>query len=402
VTLRLAAPRRSPWMIGHQLNGRVRRLTYMKLKIAAVAALGVGSLVGVGVAPATAAGHVAAPALATCHSPASPVQSQLPHELAGVQFVSPSTGWVVGADRILATTDGGAHWSVQRVQTGAWFSDVDAIDANHAWVVGRHEVLSTTNGGATWRRLPAACPGISSLHFVSPSDGFAVAGGTLLRTTDAGLKWRSMNAPARVQSACFTNTQRGWLGANGRIYRTVTGGRTWALAVAGVRHAARLGPANAEVECAGPDAGWAELIGPGVGMNQQQHIGYYLNDAGSRPVFAEQYFSHPGVTIRRESPGSEAAAFSSIDASSAVFVDSCSACGAGTAPVGIATNNGRTLDRVGRVHNIDQAYGASFASTSQGWVIGGLNHFTTHGNHVTWKIEHTTDSGASWTTQYVE
>jgi hypothetical protein len=379
----------------------------MNLKRAAVAAIGVGSLVGFGVAPAMGSagpsrGAAATPASATCHSAAASAQSQLPHELAAVQFVSPSTGWVVGADRIVATTDGGARWSLQRMQAGARFSEVDAIDADHAWVVGRHEVLSTTNGGATWRRLPQACPAISSLHFVSPSDGFAVAGGTLLHTTDAGVKWRSMNAPARVQSACFTNTQRGWLGANGKIYRTVTGGRTWALAVAGVRHQAGLGVATAEVQCAGPDAGWAELIGPGVGMNQQQHIGFSLNDAGSRPIFAEQYFGHSGVTIHRESPGSEAAAFSSIDASDAVFVDSCSACGAGAAPMGIAENAGRTLDRVGRVHNISQAYGVSFASLSDGWVVGGLNHFTTNGNDVTWKIEHTTNAGASWTTQYVE
>jgi hypothetical protein len=372
----------------------------MKLKIAAIAALGAGSLVGIGVAPAT--GSAATPSGATCHSsPAAPEQSEFAHELAAVQFVSPTHGWVVGADRIMATRNG-VRWSLQRLQAGARFSEVDAIDTSHAWVVGRDEVLSTTNGGRTWRRLPEPCQAISSVHFVSPSHGFAVAGGKLLKTVDAGARWQSMTAPARVQSVCFTNPHRGWLGANGKIYRTVTGGRSWALAVAGVHPQAGLGAPLAQVECAGADAGWAELIGPGAAMNQQPHIGYSLNDAGSRPIFAEQYFPHPGVAIHRESAGSEFAAFSAIDASDAVFVDSCSACGAGTAPMAIATNGGRSLDRVGRVHNITQAFGASFTSTTNGWVVGGQFHFSTTGTHVTWKIEHTTNGGGSWTTQYVE
>jgi Photosynthesis system II assembly factor YCF48 len=379
----------------------------MKLKIAAVAALSAGSLVGIGVAPATgsathAVAKTSAPSLGCSSQPRPPGVAEVPGELAAVQFVSATTGWVAGADRVLATTNAGATWSVQRVARGAHYSEVDAIDSRHAWVVGRDQVIATTNGGATWRRLPEPCAAITSVHFVSPSHGFAVAGGKLLRTSDAGKKWHSVHTPAGVQSVCFTSTQLGWLGANGKIYRTVNGGRVWGKAVAGEKVHGRSNEPIAEVECAGADAGWAELIGPGAAMNQQPHIGYYLNDAGSRPIFAEQYFPHPGIKIHRESPGSEPAAFSAVDASNAVFVDWCPACGAGTAPMAIATGSGQTLDRVGRVRNINQAYGVSFASTTNGWAVGGLNHFTPHGNRVTWKIEHTTDGGKHWTTQYVE
>ncbi len=251
-----------------------------------------------------------------------------------MQFVSPTTGWVVGADRVLATTDGGTVWSLQRSAPGADYSEVDAIDANHAWVVGRHQVIGTTNGGATWQRLAEPCPVISSVHFISPSDGYAVAGGKLLRTIDDGANWTAMHAPAHVQSMCFTSTQLGWLGAHGRIYRTSDAGQVWADVAPGPHgHGVKNRPL-AEVECAGSQGGWAELIGPGVGMNQQAHIGYYLNDNGSRPIFAEQMFSHPGVKVKANSPGSYSAAFSSIDGSDAVFVDWCPACGVGTAPDG--------------------------------------------------------------------
>jgi hypothetical protein len=384
----------------------------MKLTLAAVAALGVASLVGIGIAPATGSAAPAAHSTttsphtvtsSTCHSKPSPAPvGERRHELAAVQFVSPTTGWVVGADRVLATTDGGKVWSRQRSASGADYSGLDAIDANHAWVVGRHQVIGTTNGGATWHRLAEPCPVISSVHFISPSDGYAVAGGKLLRTIDDGATWTAMHAPAHVQSMCFTSTQLGWLGAHGRIYRTSDAGQVWADVAPGPHgHGVKNRPL-AEVECAGSQGGWAELIGPGVGMNQQAHIGYYLNDNGSRPIFAEQMFSHPGVKVKVNSPGSYSAAFSAIDGSDAAFVDWCPACGVGTAPMVIATNNGQTLNRVGRVHHISEPYGASFASTTEGWVVGGLYHFSSHGVHVTWKIERTTDGGKHWTTQYAE
>jgi hypothetical protein len=383
----------------------------MKLNHAAVAALGAGSLVAFAIAPATGSAAAAAPSTAsqqgvtssTCHSqPSPPPQYQARHELAAVQFVSSTTGWVAGADRVLATTDGGTHWSSQRAAPGAHYSEVDAIDANHAWIVGRDQIIGTTNGGASWKRLPEPCAPISSVHFISPSDGYAVAGGKLLRTTDDGAKWRTMKSPTAVQSVCFTSTQLGWLGAHGRIYRTSDAGQVWALAVPGPHgHGAKNRPV-ASVQCAGSEAGWAELVGPGVGMSQEQHIGYYLNDKGPRPIFAEQYFGHSGVKVKAESPGPYASTFSSVDASDAVFIDFCPACGAGTAPMVIATNNGQTLHRVGNVHHISQAFGASFASTSDGWVVGGLNHPSAKHSTVTWKIEHTSDGGKHWTTQYVE
>ena len=321
--------------------------------------------------------------------------------LAAVQFVSATTGWVVGAARVLGTTDGGAVWVRQHASRGADYSSIDAIDSQHAWVVGRRQLIRTTDGGASWQRLPEPCPAVSSVHFISPSRGFAVSGGRLLTTTDGGARWHRMAAPARVQSVCFASSGRGWLGAGGRIYRTVTGGASWSLAVRGSTARGVRGEALAEVECAGPDAGWAEVDGPGVAMNQVAHIGYHLSDSGSRAIFAEQQFRHPGVRVRRESPGSQPAAFSAVDASDAVFVDYCSACGVGTAPVAIATDSGRALDRVGLVRHLNEVYGAAFTSVGDGWAVGGVAHPWQHGDPITWKIVHTGDGGRHWATQYV-
>jgi photosystem II stability/assembly factor-like uncharacterized protein len=381
----------------------------MKLKLAAVALLGAGSLVGAGTIPAagvTGAG-LASPARSTvaasaCHRAPSPPAPQVSAgALVATQFVSATTGWVVGANRVLATTDGGAHWSRQRSAPGADYTEVDAINATHAWVVGRHQLIVTTNGGTRWRSLPEPCPVISSVHFVSPKRGFAIAGGTLLRTGDAGRRWHAVIAPGRAQSVCFTSPQRGWLGAHGRIFRTVDGGRDWTLAVSTgpVAKHPRSQP-DAIVECSGPDTGWAEIVGPGVASNQEEHVGYYLSDSGSRPIFAEQYFGNPHVHVTRESPGAYYAAFSAVDAADAVFVDTCAPCGTGTSPVGIAENDGATVLRPGRVGHINFALGAAFVSTADGWAVGEVAHYRK--GTATWKIEHTADGGKHWATQYVE
>lgn len=60
---------------------------------------------------------------------------------------------------ILATTDGGAHWTRQfaAVDSGALpvMSAVSFVDPRHGWIAGEAVVLSTTDGGATWMARPA-------------------------------------------------------------------------------------------------------------------------------------------------------------------------------------------------------------------------------------------------------
>jgi photosystem II stability/assembly factor-like uncharacterized protein len=371
----------------------------MRMAIAAAAALGASTLIGVGAAPASGVVQTRQ-TTAGCHARLSPQAPYVAkHSLQAVQFVSATTGWAVGADRVLATTDGGAVWSRQRTAPGAAYSLVDAIDTQHVWVVGRHQLIRTTDGGQTWRTLPEPCPGISSVHFISAQKGFAVSGGRLLKTADAGVRWHRIAAPAHAQTVCFTSSDRGWLGAHGRVFRTVDGGRVWALA-------ASTGPVSkridqqplAVVQCSGPKTGWAEVVGPGAALSHQAHIGFYLSDSGSRPIFAEQYFVHHGVRVRREAPGPYYGTFSAINASRAVFVDTCAPCNKGTSPMAIATRGGRTFDRVGNVGHLEFASGAAFLSTSDGWVVGEVIHYGKH--TATWKIVHTTDGGRTWTTQY--
>jgi photosystem II stability/assembly factor-like uncharacterized protein len=351
--------------------------------------------------------------------------------LSGVQFVSASTGWVVGSDRILHTGDGGRHWDLQyRTAAAARLTAVDFTDASHGWVVGASTLLVTADAGAHWRPLAEPCQVIRAVHFVSPADGFAVAGdslaapgapslgGILLRTTDGGLTWHAVTAPADVQTVCFSNLRRGWLGAGGSIYGTANGGRTWALAVRGPGRPG--GPpgshAFAEVECAGPAAGWAELSGPGAALSHMPQIGYHTSGRTWQPIFAEQYTASPSLRrqVRADSPGVYPGPFSAVSPDEAVFVGYCGPCSLpgtpqlqGTAPMDFAAHGGRMLLRRGLVARLAVASGAAFVTAEDGWVVGTQTSYPRSSSgsgsapKTVSRIMHTGDGGRTWQVQYV-
>jgi photosystem II stability/assembly factor-like uncharacterized protein len=115
-------------------------------------------------------------------------------------------------DAVLATTDGGAHWTVRastgdasgskpvgRLQSGGYITGiVDAVDGT-AWISGGRMVpLATRDGGTTWRPLALGDGAANLVYAAWPLDssrGFAVMWApdrraTLLEaTTDGGRAW---------------------------------------------------------------------------------------------------------------------------------------------------------------------------------------------------------------------
>jgi len=380
----------------------------------AAAAAPASSAAGSAAASTPATGAAAGTGPACQGAQAAPVAAG---SVTGLEFVSADQGWAVGQDTILATTDGGAHWTAQ-LSGKLNLTSADFISGQDGWAVGTTSLLATTDGGAHWTALPEPCPVIRSVHFVSPSAGFAVAGGqnagganpempvlagVVLTTDDGGRTWHRLAAPANAQTVCFSDAQHGWLGAGGLLYRTSDGGKDWTVLTS---MAGALGsgyPAQMNVECANDGSAWALRTGPGAAMSQEPHVGYHADQAGATAIFAEQYFQTPGGKPVAESPGSDAGPFSAIDAASAVFVDWCSACGPGTAPWDIATNSGSTLTKKGNVGSITQPQAASFLSPEVGWVAGNESVFPTSAKGTPKSQERivaTTDGGRTWHLQY--
>ena len=343
--------------------------------------------------------------------------------LNAVQFVSASDGWVVGSDRVLRTADAGRHWTLQlHTSPAEHLGAVDFTDAMHGWVVGATQLLATADGGAHWRSMPEPCPAIRAVHFVNSEDGFAVAGGAmpnlaqqpytagpasggvLLRTTDGGMHWRKLPTPPDVQTVCFENSSRGWLGASGNVYGTVNAGLRWKLAVHGPGTPG--GPpdshAVANVQCAGSGAAWAELTGPGAGLGHVPQIGYHTFGRSWRPIFAEQYFPHPGARVTAEAPSVYPGPFSAVSGKKAVFFGWCPPCASpanpqlpGPAPMAIALNGGAVLQHGSSIAKLGQATSAAFLTASNGWVVG-LGPGTGRAS----MIMHTADGGRTWQAQY--
>lgn len=377
------------------------------------AATSAGSTPASTAAPGSAAS--ASPAGAGC---AGPVQTSGGGG-SGLEFVSATQGWAVAQGKILATTDGGAHWQVQ-LSGNPGVSAVDFISPQVGWAVEPKTLLATTDGGAHWTALPDPCPVIDSVHFISPTTGFAVAGGrnisatiapeppdqggVVLTTTDGGRSWHEMATPANAQTVCFSDPQLGWLGAAGLLYRTSDGGKDWSAetSMAGQTGSTQAGyMAGMVVECANDGTAWAERVGPGAAMSQEPHVGYYANQAGATPIFAEQYFQNPGGKPVAQSPGSVAGAFSALSSSAAVFIDNCTACGEGTAPWDLATSSGATLTKEGNVGDITDAGAASFLSPEVGWVTGVDTVAQSSGRmQYQTRIVATTDGGHTWHVQW--
>jgi hypothetical protein len=338
-----------------------------------------------------------------------------PGALTGLQFVSAEQGWAVGQDEILATSDGGAHWQVQ-LAGQLNLTSLDFASATNGWAVGTQTLFATTDGGAHWTELPEPCSLIRSVHFISPSTGFAVAGGihiggpgpaapihggVVLTTGDGGHTWHALTVPPNAQTVCFNDSQYGWVGASGQLYRTSDGGRHWTVLTSS--HGA-IGPgvgAVMTVQCAGADAAWAMRTGPGAAMSQEPHVGYHADQAGATALFAEQYFQTQGATPSAASPGAYAGAYSALSPSAAVYIDWCDACGVGTAPWDLVTNSGATLTEEGNIGDLSEPQAAGFLSPEVGWVAGTALVSKAPDTLLSQqRIVATADGGRTWQVQY--
>jgi photosystem II stability/assembly factor-like uncharacterized protein len=99
-------------------------------------------------------------------------------------------------------------------------TSVDFISATTGWAVGADVLLATSDGGAHWAARPEPCLPSRSVHFISPDAGFAVAGGLSPRLGwVAGVVASSSGAGQFRQRLCIVFTD--------------DAGRTWHVQYAG-------------------------------------------------------------------------------------------------------------------------------------------------------------------------
>jgi photosystem II stability/assembly factor-like uncharacterized protein len=175
--------------------------------------------------------------------------------LFGVAFLNVTRGWAVGRrGTILVTSDAGAHWRVQKSGTDKWLRAVAFPDATHGWAVGgqvsvgtdwfhwTRVILATTDGGAHWKlqKVPIRC-NLSAVAFTDATHGWAVGcgwkmmNGVILATSDGGAHWKLQKSTSlnwQLHGVAFADTRHGWavgggVATPGTVLATSDGGIHW-------------------------------------------------------------------------------------------------------------------------------------------------------------------------------
>ena len=154
--------------------------------------------------------------------------------------------WVCGAsDLIVAGVDGGTTWEERNRRTDGDIiaGDLWAIvfgNADHGWAVRRgvaHEqasLLASTDGGRHWTpKASVTSKGLLAVSFPDARHGWAVGyGGTVVATTDGGTTWQARNAGGdhQLRRVSFSDAEHGWaLIGHEALLTTGDGGRTWSV-----------------------------------------------------------------------------------------------------------------------------------------------------------------------------
>ncbi|MGN8342446.1 WD40/YVTN/BNR-like repeat-containing protein [Pseudomonas sp. SMV71] len=183
--------------------------------------------------------------------------------LTGVSFVDARRGWAVGHwGAILATTDGGESWQIQRLSTeeDRPLFAVHFFNARQGVAVGLWSlVLTTEDGGRTWAEQAVHAPPGATRADLNLIGLFADGRGTLyataehgqvLRSDDHGKNWRYLDTgyegtlwsgAVLADGRLLLGGQRGTLlqgSADGKRFRRVptqSKGSVTAVAVAGAQ-----------------------------------------------------------------------------------------------------------------------------------------------------------------------
>lgn len=156
--------------------------------------------------------------------------------LNGIQFVSPSIGWVVGdVGTLLKTEDGGSTWNKINMGICENVSEVHFLNMNEGWLLAEGKVYHTVNGGSSWSFFPVLNYNhVSSMNIVSPSIWFVRCEDGLLATIDGGSNWELRNANI-YETFAFANAQKGWQATPfGGVKYTSDGGVNWVTQTSGV------------------------------------------------------------------------------------------------------------------------------------------------------------------------
>lgn len=156
-----------------------------------------------------------------------------------IRFADRFHGWAVGGNQadaiIVATTDGGQHWTPQYSgsEITTQFNLVRVWDSLHVWVMGDDAVMQTDSGGESWMLRYFGDGSLHDMDLTGPSEVWITASsGSILHSTD-GVSWPRQTPLNRGNEPFqgyvkFTSKNMGWVtGLRDEIAVTHDGGKAW-------------------------------------------------------------------------------------------------------------------------------------------------------------------------------
>ncbi|MBS4035406.1 MAG: hypothetical protein KGZ85_13125 [Ignavibacterium sp.] len=167
----------------------------------------------------------------------------------GLQFTSPTTGWITKQSELFTTSDGGYTWRIVFTNpynvnpSNSYFinDSVGFIASDSALV--KSTLFRTTDAGDNWIVLTDTLIGITTPYFFSENLGFILCGdgnqASVFKTTDLGNNWILLNECGSVDGCGYgpiqmLNENEGylayhWVNVFGvtSILKTTNGGNTW-------------------------------------------------------------------------------------------------------------------------------------------------------------------------------
>lgn len=129
----------------------------------------------------------------------------IPPHFFGQNGLLPAQPMPSGMPALYVTQDGGATWrrtsSVPTSEVGG--PHVSSLDTQHVWLLSNRTLYFTADEGRHWIVRSNTLSISTSFDFVTPRIGFALGQGatrhaaSLLRTTDGGRTWRTVNSSAQ-------------------------------------------------------------------------------------------------------------------------------------------------------------------------------------------------------------
>ena len=134
---------------------------------------------------------------------------------------------------IYHTANAGITWQKQTSGANIDLKQVVFVDAEHGWAMGADMLVATTDGGQTWNSIGESKLSLQSIAFVDVQTGWGILwdeqhDSKLARTNDGGATWitQSTPTPPAGDFVLFLNKNEGWVSGHGIIH-TSDRGQSW-------------------------------------------------------------------------------------------------------------------------------------------------------------------------------